>query len=133
MHCSLHWQPPLKTDCTEKIFVAKKYLVTSSVFKLQKWFLHQNSEFIVAINKNVPPTADTTKNCLPFLRKPLHNWLGTFNQEKGEGPFSVIVKTDCETDGPYYSTTHDTWTWGSALSTGQECETCNNVRCQSDV
>ena len=25
-----------------KIFVAKKYLVTSSVFKLQKWILHQN-------------------------------------------------------------------------------------------
>ena len=25
-----------------KIFVAKKYLVTPSVFKLQKWFLHQN-------------------------------------------------------------------------------------------
>ena len=25
-----------------KIFVAKKYLETPSVFKLQKWFLHQN-------------------------------------------------------------------------------------------
>ena len=25
-----------------KIFVVKKYLVTPSVFKLQKWFLHQN-------------------------------------------------------------------------------------------
>ena len=27
-----------------KIFVAKKYLVTPSVFKLQKWFLHQYGE-----------------------------------------------------------------------------------------
>ena len=25
-----------------KIFFVKKYLITSSVFKLQKWFLHQN-------------------------------------------------------------------------------------------
>ena len=25
-----------------KIFSVKKYLITSSVFKLQKWFLHQN-------------------------------------------------------------------------------------------
>ena len=25
-----------------KIFVGKKYLVTPSVFKVQKWFLHQN-------------------------------------------------------------------------------------------
>ena len=25
-----------------KIFVAKKYFITPSVFKLQKWFLHQN-------------------------------------------------------------------------------------------
>ena len=25
-----------------KIFLVKKYLITPSVFKLQKWFLHQN-------------------------------------------------------------------------------------------
>ena len=36
--------------------------------------------------------------------------VGAFNQEKAlEGAFSVIVKTDCETDGPFYSTRyHDT-------------------------
>ena len=32
--------------------------------------------------------------------------VGAFNQEKAiEGTFSVIVKTDCETDGSFYSTT----------------------------
>ena len=31
--------------------------------------------------------------------------VGAFNQEKAiEGTFSVIVKTDCETDGSFYST-----------------------------
>ena len=31
--------------------------------------------------------------------------LGAFNQEKAlVGAFSVIVKTDCETDGSFYST-----------------------------
>ena len=31
--------------------------------------------------------------------------VGTFNQEKAQvGAFSVIVKTDCETDGSFYST-----------------------------
>ena len=29
-------------DPIGKIFVDKKYLVTPSVFKLQKWFLYQN-------------------------------------------------------------------------------------------
>ena len=32
--------------------------------------------------------------------------VGAFNQEKAlVGAFSVIVKTDCETDGSFYSTT----------------------------
>ena len=32
--------------------------------------------------------------------------VGAFNQEKALGrAFSVIVKTDCETDGSFYSTT----------------------------
>ena len=32
--------------------------------------------------------------------------VGTFNQEKALGEaFSMIVKTDCETDGSFYSTT----------------------------
>ena len=39
-----------------KIFVAKKYLVTPSVFKLQKWFLHQNG---VEFNKK--SKSDLTK------------------------------------------------------------------------
>ena len=35
---------------------------------------------------------------------------GTFNQEKALiGAFSVIVKTDCETDGSVHSTTADTY------------------------
>ena len=34
--------------------------------------------------------------------------VGTFNQEKDlVGAFSVIVKTDCETDGSFYSTIPD--------------------------
>ena len=34
--------------------------------------------------------------------------VGAFNQEKAlVGAFSVIVKTDCETDGALHSTTHD--------------------------
>ena len=34
--------PLLSMGVIGKIFVAKKYLVTPSVFKLTKWFLHQN-------------------------------------------------------------------------------------------
>ena len=35
--------------------------------------------------------------------------VGTFNQEKAlVGAFSVIVKTDCGTDGSFYSTRRDT-------------------------
>ena len=35
--------------------------------------------------------------------------VGAFNQEKAlVGAFSVIVKTDCETDGSFYNTTQDT-------------------------
>ena len=35
--------------------------------------------------------------------------VGAFNQEKAlVGAFSVIVKTDCETDGSFYSTTRYT-------------------------
>ena len=34
--------------------------------------------------------------------------MGAFNQEKAlVGAFSVIVKTDCETDGSFYSTKKD--------------------------
>ena len=34
--------------------------------------------------------------------------VGAFNQEKAlVGAFSVIVKTDCETDGSFYSTTQN--------------------------
>ena len=34
--------------------------------------------------------------------------VGAFNQEKAlVGAFSVIVKTDCETDGSFYSTSVD--------------------------
>ena len=34
--------------------------------------------------------------------------VGAFNQEKAlEGAFSVIVKTDCGTDGSFYSTTQE--------------------------
>ena len=33
--------------------------------------------------------------------------IATFNQEKAlVGAFSVILKTDCETDGSFYSTNH---------------------------
>ena len=33
--------------------------------------------------------------------------VGAFNQEKAlVGAFSVIVKTDCGTDGSFYSTSH---------------------------
>ena len=35
--------------------------------------------------------------------------VGAFNQEKAlVGAFSVIVKTDCVTDGSFYSTSRDT-------------------------
>ena len=35
--------------------------------------------------------------------------IGAFNQEKAlVGAFSVIVKTDCGTDGSFYSTRRDT-------------------------
>ena len=35
--------------------------------------------------------------------------VGAFNQEKAlVGAFSVIVKTDCETDGALHSTIHNT-------------------------
>ena len=42
--------------------------------------------------------------------------VGAFNQEKAlVGAFSVIVKTDCETDGSFYSTTPDRPHPGGAL------------------
>ena len=38
--------------------------------------------------------------------------VGAFNQEKAlVGAFSVIVKTDCETDGSFNSTTKDVKYW----------------------
>ena len=34
--------------------------------------------------------------------------VGAFNQEKAlPGAFSIIVKTDCETDGSFHSTSYD--------------------------
>ena len=45
--------------------------------------------------------------------------LGTFNQDKAlVGAFSVIVKTDCETDGSFYSTIEDTMCHTSQLRPG---------------
>ena len=45
--------------------------------------------------------------------------VGAFNQEKAlVGAFSVIVKTDCETDGSFYSTNQDT------TDTDQEWSRC---------
>ena len=43
---------------------------------------------------------------LPWGQRPLVDLLvGAFNQEKAlVGAFSVIVKTDCATDGSFYST-----------------------------
>ena len=36
--------------------------------------------------------------------------VAAFNQEKAlVGAFSVIVKTDCGTDGSFYSTTQEVW------------------------
>ena len=41
--------------------------------------------------------------------------VGAFNQEKAQvGAFSVIVKTDCETDGALHSTNPGTQAGGSA-------------------
>ena len=38
--------------------------------------------------------------------------VGAFNQEKAlVGAFSVIVKTNCETDGALHSTTHNMPIW----------------------
>ena len=63
-----------------------------------------------------------------------------FNQEKAlVGAFSVIVQLHRLIDlrhylllvSDYYIGGH--MTHGAAPGTGQECETCNNVRCQSDV
>ena len=48
--------------------------------------------------------------------------VGTFNQQKAlVGAFSVIVKTDCETDGSFYSTTADP-THGAAEPTGDRAQ-----------
>ena len=51
--------------------------------------------------------------------------VGAFNQEKAlVGAFSVIVKTDCETDGSFYSTAiniqisdSDSWGWENTNNT----------------
>ena len=47
---------PLLRACSRKIFFVIKYLITSLVFKLQKWFLHQNG---VKFNKK--SKSDLTK------------------------------------------------------------------------
>ena len=48
--------------------------------------------------------------------------VGAFNQEKAlVGAFSVIVKTDCETDGSFYSTTADP-THGAAEPAGDRAQ-----------
>ena len=66
--------------------------------------------------------------------------VATFNQEKAlVGAFSMIVQLNRLIDlrhylllvSDYYIGGH--MTHGAAPGTGQECETCNNVRCQSDV
>ena len=45
--------------------------------------------------------------------------VGAFNQEKAlVGAFSVIVKTDCETDGSFYSTSANTRIKHSAQLSG---------------
>ena len=51
--------------------------------------------------------------------------VGAFNQEKAlVGAFSVIVKTDCGTDGSFYSTSQ----YGVTLEPGDRCQfSC--VRC----
>ena len=47
--------------------------------------------------------------------------VGTFNQEKAlVGAFSVIVKTDCGTDGALHSTSWEYWRRTSPLSCGHE-------------
>ena len=48
--------------------------------------------------------------------------VGAFNHEKALiGAFSVIVKTDCETDGSFYSTTADP-THGAAEPAGARAQ-----------
>ena len=49
-----------------KIFFVKKYLITSLVFKLQKWFLHQNG-----VECNQKSKSDLTK-LWPLVRSPKH-------------------------------------------------------------
>ena len=58
--------------------------------------------------------------------------VGAFNQEKAlVGTFSVIVKTGCETDGSFYSTSSDT---GGILASARggtlvKCKTEMNSFC----
>ena len=48
--------------------------------------------------------------------------VGAFNEEKAlVGAFSVIVKTNCETDGSFYSTTADP-THGAAEPAGDRAQ-----------
>ena len=60
--------------------------------------------------------------------------VGAFNQEKAlVGAFSVIAKTDCETDGSFYSINRDPHNcYGSCSQPGPGCLACSNssyLRC----
>ena len=55
MHSTVQWTTT-EHGVLGKIFDAKKYLVTPSVFKLQKWFLHQNG-----VESNQKSKFDLTK------------------------------------------------------------------------
>ena len=56
---------------------------------------------------------------------------GAFNQEKAlVGAFSVIMKTDCGTDGSFYSTSfqreHEMY-WSAVLMPGRWCRRCYRI------
>ena len=47
--------------------------------------------------------------------------VGAFNQEKAlVGAFSVIVKTDCETDGALHSTSKEVFSWSGLVLVSDE-------------
>ena len=53
-HCTSEHQS--KRTEVGKTFFVKKYLITSLIFKLQKWFLHQNG-----VESNQKSKSDLTK------------------------------------------------------------------------
>ena len=70
----------------EKIFVAKRYLVTPSVFKLQKWFLHQNG-----VEFNHKSKSDLTK-LWPVVGSPKHAEKMLIQLILATGPSSPAVQ-----------------------------------------